>query len=99
MFQLFGQASGAQLNLDKCVGYWVSGRSRPLDRCCGIPFRGHRVKCLGVFFSSSSSLMMERNWGPVYDKCVEGIRAFGGWSLTLRGRAVIVNSVLCSKLW
>ena len=99
VFQLFGQASGAQLNLDKCVGYWVSGRSRPLDRCCGIPFRGDGFKCLGVFFSSSSSLMMERNWGPVYDKCVEGIRAFGGRSLTLRGRAVIVNTVLCSKLW
>ena len=30
---------------------------------------------------------------------MEGIRAFGGRSLTLRGRAVIVNTVLCSKMW
>ena len=65
VFRLFGQASGAQLNLDKCVGYWVSGRSRPLAQCCGIPFRGDGVKCLGVFFFSSSSLMQERNWRPV----------------------------------
>ena len=43
--------------------------------------------------------MLERNWGPVYDKCMEGFRAFGSQSLTLRGRAVIVNTVLCSKLW
>ena len=100
VFRLFGQASGAQLNLDKCVGHWVSGRPlRPLTQYCGIPFRGDGVKCLGVFFSPSSSLMQERNWGPVYDKCVEGIRAFGGRSLTLRGRAVIVNTALCSRLW
>ena len=50
VFQLFGKASWAQLNLEQCVGYWVSGRSRPLDRCCDILFRGDGVKCLGVFF-------------------------------------------------
>ena len=64
------------------------------DRYFGIPFVDSSIRCLGVFFSPDHSVMLCKNWGIVYDKCESVVKGFRGRRLTLRGRAIVIGSLL-----
>ena len=69
------------------------------DSYCGIPFVVSMNKCLGFFFSPDRELMMRKNWEVVYNKCDSVIKGFRGRRFSLRGRAIVIGSLLCSKIW
>ena len=63
MFAQYEKASGAALNLEKCVGMWVSGPVPRKETYFGIPFVASAIKCLGVYFSTDYGFMLRKNWG------------------------------------
>ena len=82
VFAKYEKASGAALNLEKCVGMWISGAMGGRDSYCRIPFVVSMIKCLGFFFSPDRELMMRKNWEVVYNKCdsvIKGFRGDGGF--------------------
>ena len=99
IFSDFQLVSGAKLNLTKCKGYWLNNSANNFVSHCGIPFNSRGIKCLGVFFSSDSAVMAEENWSSVYAKCKGTIQSLSSRDLTLRGKAVTLQSLVCSKLW
>ena len=99
VFSKYERASGAALNLEKCVGMWVSGAMGRRERYCGIPFMDSTIRCLGVFFSPDRDLMRRKNWGVVYDKCESVVKGFRGRWFSVRGSAIVIGSLLCSKIW
>ena len=93
LFELFGRASGAVVNLDKCNILPVAGFD-----CDGVPADIKRVdviKINGVFFEPSSEAA---NVAALKAKVDGAIRAQSGRSLTIFGKALIVNMVILSKL-
>jgi len=92
LFELFGRASGAVVNLDKCNILPVAGFD-----CDGVPADIKRVdviKIYGVFFGPSSEAA---NVAALKAKVDGAIRAQSGRSLTIFGKALIVNMVILSK--
>ena len=93
LFELFGRASGAVVILDKCNILPVAGFD-----CDGVPADIKRVdviKINGVFFEPSSEAA---NVAALKAKVDGAIRAQSGRSLTIFGKALIVNMVILSKL-
>ena len=52
------KASGAALNLEKCVGMWVSGTMERREKYFDIPFVTSTIKCLGVYLSPDYGFML-----------------------------------------
>ena len=63
VFAQYEKASGAALNLEKCVGMWVSGSVPRKEKYFDIPFVASAIKCLKVYFSTDYGLMLRKNWG------------------------------------
>ena len=99
IFQEFQDLSGAKLNINKCRGYWLNFSANNSIRYGGIPFNSQGIKCLGVFFSRDAAFMSNENWKKVFNKCQSTVRSLSSRDLTLRGRAVILQSLVCSKIW
>src|SRR5208282_5990373 len=94
LFELFGRASGAVVNFDKCNILPAAGFD-----CDGVPADNRRVDVIeinGVFFGPSSEAA---NVAAFKAKVDGAIRAQSGRSLTIFGKALIVNMVILSKKW
>ena len=99
IFKEFQAISGAKLNLSKCTGYWLNNSANNFVSYGGIPFNSRGIKCLGVFFSSNAAIMSNENWTRVFGKCKGTIQSLSSRDLTLGGKAVILQSLVCSKVW
>ena len=94
----FGLASGGRLNLGKSTGVLLGPAkqwSLP-EKFCGIkwvPFS----RVLGCRLGSCD--ISKENWDRVSEKAEEAIESHKTRDLSLRGKAIIINSVVLSKLW
>ena len=95
--ELFGHASGARLNVSKCFGIWL-GRFKGLwlDSFQGISFQPCG-KILGIVHGIGD--MHEENWSKTYEKFKSSIETHMKRKLTLKGKAVLLNSKCATKLW
>jgi len=94
LFRLFGRASGAVVNLEKCNILAVAGFD-----CIGVPAEIRRVndiKINGVYFGPTSEAA---NAAALKAKVDGAIRSQGGRTLSIFGKALIVNIAILSKLW
>ena len=93
----FGQASGAQLNLAKCFCILLGKfRTMGLESLQGIICRPFG-KILGIMHGIGN--MQQENWERVQGKFKDTIISHRDRKLTLKGKAVIFNSMMASKLW
>ena len=94
----FGWASGGRLHLGKSTGILLGAAkqwSLP-DAYCGIewvPFS----RVLGCQLGICN--INKENWGPVLEEVKEAIVSHSNRWLSLRGKAVVANSVILTKLW
>ena len=94
----YGLASGSRLNLNKCNGVLLGSAKRwklPSDYCGinWVPF----CKILGFHFGDCN--LKVENWGRICPKIEAAADIYKSRSVSLKGQAVIANTVLLSKLW
>ena len=96
---LFENASGALLNRDKSsitgVGKWHGKNDWPFD---WLKIE-HNLKILGIFHYENERKTIEMNWNIVIKKLEKTINAFLNRCLTIFQKAIIINSLLLSKVW
>ena len=96
--ELYGLASGGRINLEKSKAILLGSAKRwgiP-DNYCGIqwvPFS----KMLGCRFGNCD--IMNENWNPLIPKINKSIEQYNKRFVSMRGRAVIANACILSKLW
>jgi len=94
-FTLYGQASGAKLNIEKCQGLWLgpwkSQGDKPFDFTWSVT-----AKIFGVYFGENAVFT---NSALLKEKIQKHINILSGRILTLRGKAVILNCLVLTKLW
>ena len=92
---------GTKINEDKSKGLWLGANieKRIEDRPLGFTWDSKKIKVLGVVLSQDGSEKYEDNWKPAFEKITKSIRVWENLNLSIKGRALIANYILLSKLW
>ena len=95
----FEKASGAKLNRDKCsitgMGNWMDRTDWP------IPWLRTEtdLKILGIFYCQTEIETLEKNWDSIVSKVERAANMLSDRYLSLFQKAIIINSMLLSKVW
>ena len=96
---MFEKASGALLNKDKRsitgIGKWHGKQDWPVDWLK----TENKLTILGVFYDENEKKTMELNWNRVVEKLGKTVNMVSNRCLTIFQKAIIINSLLLSKVW
>ena len=94
----FGKASGAKLNKDKCSGIWLGKytQNNLLLNYCNTKWELN-AKVLGIYVGVED--IDNANWSTRIDRINKQIQDALNRNLTLKGRAIILNTKIFSRLW
>ena len=97
LVHLFGLASGSKLNKEKTWGVWLGGWRYNLESPCDIHSTNTFIKLCGVILGNGDVSL--ENWKTRQMKIVHAVAIHSERALPLRGKSIIAQSVICSKLW
>ena len=90
-FELYGRGSGA--NLDKCNGLWLGAWRGRTDAPYGFT-RANCLKINGVYFGDNSIF---QNSTFLLNKIKKSVNVYKARNLTLLGKSIIINTVVCAQ--
>jgi len=93
----FEAGTGAKLNLSKCEGLWLGAWRNRLDSPVAISWSSIKIKTLGVFVGYGN--LDEANWRPRIDAVERCLNSWRSRSLSLSGKALIINALALSRIW
>lgn len=94
----YERASGSRLNRDKTWAMWAgSWRGRHDNPFPGISWL-LQGKYLGVYVGADSLEAINTTWNMVTNKLISATQLWKGRPLTIFGRAVVVNTILLSRI-
>ena len=98
-FVTYARASGAKLNCSKSRGLFSVSWSHRTDNPLGFEWNSEGLKVLGVYLGNSQE-WEAKNWTALTESIQSGIDRYTKWkhSTTIRGRRIIANQLLGSKL-
>lgn len=97
-FDDYCKASCAKLNLDKTIGIRVNAKDSdkpPIE----INWNSPNNKILGIYFTPDYTSDMNKNWNEVEQKIKKQVDILSSRKLSLKGKALIANTLLLSKAW
>jgi len=94
--ELYSLASGALLNKSKSCAIWLGKWRNHSNNLYGLKWV-KSIKICGVYFSDKDTV--NENWDPILSKMAKTVDLFKSRSMSVFGKAVVSNIVLCSKLW
>ena len=97
LVELYGLASGSKLNKEKSWGIWLGGWRNCQDKPAGINWTNMSKKLCGLFLGNEDTI--EQNWKCRLKKVKTAITIHSGRALSMRGKSVVIQSVICSKIW
>ena len=92
--RIYELGSGARLNLSKTEAMWLGAWRSRTDQPLGLTWVS-KIKILGVFFGEK---VEKDNWEPKLKKLESHLNLCKGRSLSLVGRALLINALGLSKL-
>ena len=97
-FELYECVSGAKINIGKCKGLWCGAFKERTDRLHGFDWYNAFIpeKILGLFFGNVDCTRL--NWESKIEKINSIIAAWRHRELSYRGKALVINGHLASKL-
>ncbi len=96
-YDLYEKASGSKLNQGKSKGLWLgSWRGRP-DSPVDLDWSSFKLKVLGVFIGIGD--LFEDNWRPRINAVDKVLSSWRSRSLSLRGKALVINALALSRIW
>uniref|UniRef100_A0A3P8TVS9 Reverse transcriptase domain-containing protein n=1 Tax=Amphiprion percula TaxID=161767 RepID=A0A3P8TVS9_AMPPE len=93
----FCRASGARVNTEKSQIMFCGSVARP-PNIWGFEEAQESVKVLGVYIGSDAAAARDKSWEDLLAKLPGQFRLWKMWGLTLRGKVVMTNSLILSKL-
>jgi len=99
IFDKYGKASGSKVNFNKSEIFCM-GKETPFKSLqCDLNFGdlGH-TKVLGLFIGTDKFECEHNNWRQRVDKCKIILNTWRTRSLTVKGKVLVINSLIISKL-
>ena len=97
VYSKFEAGTGAKLNLGKCQGLWLGAWRNRLDSPVAITWNSDKMKMLGVFVGHGN--LEEANWCKRIDAVERCLNSWRSHSLSLSGKALIINALALSRIW
>ena len=99
IFDRYERASGAKINKTKCKGLWCGAFAHRTDQLHDFDWYNDYIpeKILGQFFGNVDCA--QKNWEAKLQKINRIIGAWRHRDLSLKGRALLINTLLTSTLW
>jgi hypothetical protein len=94
-FVIYGRASGARLNQNKCRGLWLGGWRSRVDTPHDFIW-STTAKIYGVYFGAAEAA---ENSKMLVAKVKKMANFYCGRWMTLEGRTRLTNVVMCAQLW
>lgn len=95
--KLYSMCAGTKLNLSKCCGVWMGKWKHCTDHICGISWSNSIVKIVGIYYGNENTENV--NWNYILGKFCKIISEWESRNITMKGKAVLLNSCALSKLW
>ena len=95
----FENATGTKLNRNKCRGVWIGKDSHRMTGPLNFNWKETHLKTLGVLFDREGQDQLQPNWTPILQKIEKTIHAWKRHNLSLKGRVLVLNSLVMSKIW
>ena len=96
-YDLYKKASGSKLNHNKSKGLWLGSWRGRLDPPVDLDWSSSKLKVLGVFIGIGD--LVEDNWWPRIDAVDKVLSSWRSRSLSLRGKALVINALALSRIW
>lgn len=98
IYKVYSHASGAELNLAKCKGYWLGAWRNRVDSPLGFIWTVNGDKFLGVFLGPN---VAEQNWVLLWASVEIVLARWSRWRpfLSYQVRAALCNSVVAGRIW
>ena len=97
--RIFEKGLGSKLNLDKTESMWFSSMAGRTDGPVNIKWRTDFIKVLGIFFIMSNCDFLSLNWDFQIEKLAKSLESWKFWTLSLKGKSMIINTLALSCLW
>lgn len=97
VFDRYELGSGARLNLKKCKGLWVGAWKNRVSGHVDIRWSSVKLRCLGSFLGPGD--LSHDNWDPRIQALKNLLSSWRQRSLTLQGKALVINALALSGLW
>ena len=81
----------------KCEGLWLGAWRNRLDSLVAIAWNSVKIKTLGFFIGFGN--LEEANWRPRIDAVERCPNSWRSRSLSLSGKALIINALAFSRVW
>jgi len=97
---IYCQASGARVNVEKSEVLIVNGTSDSLSNL-NLPFvvKDDFLVILGIALGNDKKTCENINWKKKMDKIENILRLWKQRHLTLRGKSIVIQSLLVSRIW
>ena len=96
---LFERATGARVNIQKCEGLWLGRYKDRKETPLNIKWSNRKIKVLGIWLSNPGVNVHEDNWTKCTANMMCVLRNWSGRALSLKGKRMIINQLLLSRLW
>uniref|UniRef100_A0A1A8B8E8 Reverse transcriptase domain-containing protein n=1 Tax=Nothobranchius furzeri TaxID=105023 RepID=A0A1A8B8E8_NOTFU len=96
-FDLYGRASGAKISIKKlCIMQFGDQKNIP----CKWEFerRNQNIRIMGIVFGEDAGEARDLAWGSVINKIKQILAVWKGRSLNVKGRAVVLNALVFSRM-
>ena len=97
LVELYGHLSGAKLNKQKTFGMWLGKWRGRTDQPFELQWTNNCKKIYGIFLGHTEG--ENKTWEKVVTKLEKCVNLYSSRDLSLRGRSIILNVVLCSSIW
>ena len=87
----------SKINISKSQALWTSGYKNRYDKPENMAWSHFSIKILGITFDNF--VPDNSNWDKISANIAKRIHIWNRVRLSLRGRNIIINQILLSKLW
>ena len=97
LIELYGNMSGAVLNLDKTFGMWLGRWRGRTDQPGGLNWTSDPQKFYGIYIGGRDAT--QKTWDKILIKLEKCVQLYSRRDLSFKGRSIILQAVLCSPIW
>ena len=97
ILELYEVASSSKINLTKSQTLWSGSYKNRYNKPGKMILSNFSIKILGII--SDNFISDNSNWDKIVDNIAKKINIWNRVRLSLRGRKLIINQILLSKLW
>ena len=96
VFYTYSEGSGSKINIQKTQGLWLGAWKNRNDNPGNFKWTNKQIKILGIYFGNEVN--PEDNWTERVNRMKNVLNRWKERSLTMKGKAIVVNSFIGGSL-